>query len=159
MDVGAGGNWTRYGEKFDASIVKQTTGVSCMSAAGEMLLRRRGIFVSQDQIRDIIGEPSYVRALADCLNGFDTSDDEKVWYGISTDDEGLERLLRHGNMVIVLLEQPFAMGHAVVVEGRTETGAFQILDPFDQTSYNMSIDDLLEYWGGEVVTRWSLQKK
>ena len=156
MAVGAGGNWTRHDEEFDESIVKQTTGVSCMSAAGEMLLRQRGIYVSQDEIRAIIGEPSYVKALADCLNSFDRADDNKLWIGISTDEESLEKLLAGSDLAIVLLEQPLTMGHAVVIAGRTTTGMVKILDSYDQTSYKMSIEEILEYWGGEVVTRWQM---
>ena len=44
---GAGGNWKRIDEKFDAEIIKQTSGLSCVSAVGEMLLKRRGISLSQ----------------------------------------------------------------------------------------------------------------
>jgi len=159
MSVGAGGNWKRHDEEFDESIVRQTTGISCMSAAGEMLLRQRGIYVSQDEIRNIIGEPSYVKALADCLNSFDQADDNKVWLGISTDEESLEKLLAGSDLAIVLLEQPLTIGHAVVIAGRTELGMVKILDSFDQTSYKMSIDvdEILECWGGEVITRWQIQ--
>jgi len=127
-----------------------------MSAAGEMLLRQRGIYVSQDEIRAIIGEPSYVKALADCLNSFDRADDNKLWIGISTDEESLEKLLAGSDLAIVLLEQPLTMGHAVVIAGRTTTGMVKILDSYDQTSYKMSIEEILEYWGGEVVTRWQM---
>lgn len=157
MDIGAGGNWKRHDEEFDESIVLQTTGVSCMSAAGEMLLRQRGIRVSQDEIRRKIGEPSYVRALADCLNSYDQSDDNKAWLGISTDEESLEKLLAGNDLAIVLLEQPLSMGHAVVIAGRTASGMIKILDSFDQTSYNMTVEEILECWGGEVVTRWQIQ--
>ena len=157
MGVGAGGNWIRHDEEFDHSIVKQTTGISCMSAAGEMLLRQRGIFVSQEEIRLIIGEPSYVRALAECLNRFDKSDDGKAWLGITTDEQSLERLLIGDSLAIVLLEEPLTMGHAVVIAGRTESGLIKILDSYDQTSYKMSMEEILEYWGGEVVTRWKIE--
>jgi len=51
--VGAGGNWKRIDEKFDASIIKQTSGLSCVSAVGEMLLASRGISLSQTRILDI----------------------------------------------------------------------------------------------------------
>ena len=44
MKSGAGGNWRRFDEKFDASIVKQTE-LSCLSAVGEMLLKNRNIFI------------------------------------------------------------------------------------------------------------------
>ena len=157
MIVGGGGSWKRHDEEFDDSIVLQTTGISCMSAAGEMLLRKRGIYVSQDEIRSIIGEPSYVKALADCLNRFDKADDGKGWLGISTDEQSLERLLTGSDLAIVLLEEPLTMGHAVVVAGTTSTGMAKILDPYDQTSYKMSFEEILECWGGEVVTRWQIQ--
>ena len=94
MKSGAGGNWRRFDEKFDASIVKQTTGDSCLSALGEMLLKRRGITVSQEIIRDIIGEPADAESLARALNQFDESDDEFVWRGLATDNRSLENLLR-----------------------------------------------------------------
>jgi ABC-type bacteriocin/lantibiotic exporter with double-glycine peptidase domain len=157
MGIGAGGNWKRHDEEFDESIVRQTTGISCMSAAGEMLLRQRDIYVSQDEIRGVIGEPSYVKALADCLNSFDHSDDKKAWIGISTDEESLEKLLAGSDLAIVLLEEPLTMGHAVVIAGRTQTGMVKILDSFDQTSYKMSMDEILECWGGEVITRWQIE--
>lgn len=127
-----------------------------MSAAGEMLLRQRGIFVSQDEIRSIIGEPSYVKALADCLNSYDIAEDNRIWMGISTDEESLEKLLAGSDLAIVLLEEPLSMGHAVVIAGRTEAGMVKILASFDQTSYKMSIEEILECWGGEVVTRWQI---
>jgi hypothetical protein len=63
---GAGGNWSRSDEKFDVSIVKQTTGLSCVSAIGEMLLRDSSISVSQLEIRDIIGELADFGSLARC---------------------------------------------------------------------------------------------
>ena len=154
MGIGAGGNWKRHNERYDSTIVRQTTGVSCMAAAGEMLLRQRGIYVSQDEIRAIIGEPSYVRALADCLNHFDNVPDGGEWLGISTDEQSLKKLVKGNNLAIVLLEQPRSMGHAVVIAGKTTAGSIKILDSFDQTSYTMSIDEILEYWGGEIVTRW-----
>ena len=65
MKAGAGGNWRRFDEKFDPTITKQTE-LSCVSTVGEILLKNRGIFVSQDKIRDIIGVPSYPEALAEC---------------------------------------------------------------------------------------------
>jgi ABC-type bacteriocin/lantibiotic exporter with double-glycine peptidase domain len=154
VKVGAGGNWKRHDEKFDESVVKQSTGVSCMSAAGEMLLRQRGIFVSQEVIRGIIGEPAYVGALARCLNLYDTVDDGCAWIGITTDEESLVKLLESGHLAIILLDQPFTIGHAVVVAGRSNAGMVNILDPYDQTSYKMTIDEILECWGGEVVVRW-----
>jgi len=154
METGAGGNWVRHNEEFDDTIVRQTTGVSSMSAAGEMLLRKRGILVSQDEIRKIIGEPSYVRALANCLNRFDPPHDGESWLGISTDEKSLEMLLAGNELAIVLLEEPLTIGHAVVVAGKTDAGMVKILDSFDQTSYTMTIDEILHYWGGEVVTRW-----
>lgn len=54
MKAGAGGNWKRFHEKIDNEVIQQKSNVSCLSAVGEMLLKNRGIFISQDIIRDII---------------------------------------------------------------------------------------------------------
>lgn len=156
MESGAGGNWRRFDEKFDASIVKQTTGISCLSALGEMLLKGRRLSISQEVIRDIIGEPSDVDKLSRALNQFDKSDDAFVWRGIATSNESLENLLRHHKNWGVILREgyPTRIGHAVFINGKTRHNLIKIKDPFDQTSYKMTMEDFLNHWGGEVIMRW-----
>ena len=150
MKSGAGGNWRRLDEKFDGSIVKQTSGLSCVSAVGEMLLKNRGIFVLQKQILDIIGEPATLENLAKILNQFDNLADRKQWNGTVTDEDGLEILLQRENWAVVLRE-PLTMGHAVYIDGKTKDGLIIIKDPFDQTSYKMTKFDFLNNWSGEVI--------
>lgn len=158
MESGAGGNWRRFGEKFDESIVKQSTGVSCVSAVGEMLLKKRGISVSQEQIRDIIGEPAYVGSLARCLNRLDESDDGREWRGFASDEESLDVLLKQKELGVILVEPHSRIGHAVIVDGKTRSGFIRIKDPFDQTSYKMRLEDFKANWGGEVILRWYREK-
>ena len=110
------------------TIAKQTD-LSCVSAVGEMLLRERGVSVSQEEIRDIIGVPSYFEALARCLNRFDFSDDGKVWQGFPTDEKSLLKLLEKQSVGVILVE-PLSLGHAVFVEKMTEINLFQIKDSF-----------------------------
>lgn len=153
MKSGAGGNWRRFDEKFDASITKQTTGVSCVSAIGEMLLKNREINVSQKEILDIIGEPADVGSLARCLNQFDVSDDGKIWRGLVTEEQSLDVLFRQKNWAVIL-QEPLGLGHAVLIDGRTRRGLIKIKDPFDQTSYKMTEEDFLNNWGGQVIVRW-----
>lgn len=158
MEAGAGGNWRRFDEKFDSSIIKQTD-LSCVSTVGEMLLKNRGIFVSQEKIRDIIGVPAYVEALARVLNKFDTnSNDGKIWRGFSTDLNGLNLLIKLKNVGVILKEPFEKIGHAVLIDGKTRNGLFKIKDPFDQTSYKMNEKDFWESWGGEVIARWYRKK-
>lgn len=161
MQSGAGGNWPRYDERSDEAVVRQTTGVSCLSAVGEMLLRHRGISVSQEIIRDIIGEPVYLGSLASTLNGFDPSWDGLIWRAFATTDASLVRLLRSGQRFGVVLINDFTdrMGHAVVLGGREREAFVEVSDPFDQTSYKMTLDDLQNCWGGEVILRWFPEEK
>ena len=156
MKSGAGGNWRRSDEKFDPSVVKQTTGISCLSALGEMLLHSREVSVSQEVIRDIIGEPAYVASLARAINHFDTSEDGLIWRGFPTTDESLETLLgRYKNWGVVLISDfNDRIGHAVFIAGRTRYGLIKVKDPYDQTSYEMTMEDFLDHWGGEVIIRW-----
>jgi len=150
--VGAGGNWKRIDEKFDASIIKQTSGLSCVSAVGEMPLASRGISLSQTRILDIIGEPAHIGILAEVLNKLDVSDDNREWYGITVKTANLKTLLKEKNWAVVLRE-PQTMGHAVLVDGM-ENQLIKIKDSFDQTAYKMTIEDFLENWNGEVIFRW-----
>lgn len=147
MKSGAGGNWRRFDEKFDASIVKQTTGTSCLSALGEMLLNGRGISVSQEEIRDIIGEPTYIGNLARALNLFDDSEDGFIWRGFPTTNRSLENLFRHHKNwgVILINDYRERIGHAVFIDGRTRNGLIKIKDPFDQTGYKMAMGDFLNH--------------
>ena len=148
--VGAGGNWKRIDEKFDASITKQTSGLSCVSAVGEMLLASRGIFLSQQEILDIIGEPASIGSLAEMLNEFDVSEGGRQWHGIFVDRRNLNAVLRVKDLAVILREV-FEMGHAVLVNGKTKDGLIEIKDPFDQTTYQMTVKDFLEHWNGEVI--------
>jgi len=161
MKSGAGGNWRRFDEKFDGSIVQQTSGISCLSALGEMLLKERGVSVSQEIIRGIIGEPSDVDSLSRALNRFDESDDDFVWRGFATTNGGLENIFRHHKNwgVILIDDYRHKIGHAVFIAGRTRNGLIKIKDPFNQTSYKMTMKDFLNHWGGEVIMRWYPEKK
>ena len=153
IKAGAGGDWQRLDEKFDARIVKQTD-LSCVSAVGEMLLKQRGIVVPQSEIRDIIGVPSYFEALARYLNKFDSTDDGKTWLDFVTNLESLGLLLRQ-NTVGVILREPFSrIGHAIHIIEITRDGLLQVQDSFDQTSYKMTAEVFDLYWGGEIIARW-----
>jgi ABC-type bacteriocin/lantibiotic exporter with double-glycine peptidase domain len=151
MKSGAGGNWKRFDEKFDSSVVKQTSGISCVSAVGEMLLKSLGINVSQQIILDIIGEPATASSLAKVLNEFADSTETEKWHGTVTDEDSLEILLKRKNWAVILREPLERFGHAVIVDGKTRGGLIKIKDPFDQTSYKMTKADFLNHWGGEVI--------
>lgn len=158
MKAGAGGNWRRFDEKFDPTIIKQTD-LSCVSTVGEMLLKNRGISVSQEIIRDIIGVPSYPEALAECLNRFDkNNNDGKVWRSFTTDLDGIEILVKLRNFGVILKESNEKLGHAVFIDGKTRSKLIKIKDPFDQTSYKMTTEDFWENWGGQVIARWYPKK-
>lgn len=153
MKAGAGGNWKRFNEILDESVIKQTSGISCLSAVGEMLLKNRGINVSQHKIRDIIGEPSTVSRLAYALNLFDLADENQKWHGIVTDDEGIRYLFRQKNWSAILIEDYLLnkIGHAVLIVGKTTQGLMKIKDSFDQTSYDITEEEFFKFWGGEVI--------
>lgn len=65
-------------------------------------------------------------------------------------------LFRQKNWAVFLIDDFVSnkMAHAVCVEGRTRNGLIKIKDPFDQTSYKMTREDFLRYWGGQVIVRW-----
>jgi ABC-type bacteriocin/lantibiotic exporter with double-glycine peptidase domain len=147
---GAGGNWKRSDEKFDAEIIKQTSGLSCVSAVGEMLLISRGISLPQQEILDIIGEPATAQDLARVLNQFDDITEEIQWHGTATNENEFENLI-DGEIFAVILREPLTMGHAVLIAGKTSDGLIKIRDPFDQTAYKMTFEEFFNHWAGEVI--------
>jgi len=147
--VGAGGLWQVINERFDETVVKQKTSLSCVSAVGEMLLKSRGIQISQDLICDRIGEPTTVKSLANFLNEIEKTSD---WYGGFV-TANVETLADTGNFGAVLHEGT-PLGHLVLVEGLTERNLIEIKDSFDQTSYRMSREEFLKHWSGEVIFKW-----
>lgn len=153
---GAGGNWKRIDEKFDAEIIKQTSGLSCVSAIGEMLLKRRGVSLPQQKILDIIGEPATAQDLARVLNRFDNITSEKQWRGGATDENEFENLLK-GGVFAVVLREPLTMGHAVLIVGKTSGDLIKIKDPFDRTTYKMTFEEFFNHWAGEVIFYGSIK--
>jgi filamentous hemagglutinin len=150
--VGAGGSWKVIDEYPDPAVVKQLTPHSCVAAVGEMLLRSRGISVSQQEIIDIIGEPSGIDYLAGYLNSIDLS--RERWFGQVVERRNISILLRRG-MFGTVLREGSTLGHLVLVSDIV-SGRLIIKDPWDGTSYKMSILEFFRHWNGEALFRWNL---
>lgn len=134
-NVGTGGYWQVFDEKFEASIVRQANPWACVAAVGEMLLQARGVQVSQIEIARIIGAPSHSEALAKYLNSLEIS--AKGWIGGFFDVQYLDAILATGTWGAVLREGS-PLGHMVLVEGHDKEELIRIKDPFDQTAYRMT---------------------
>lgn len=148
--VGAGGNWKVIDEKPDASVVKQLTPFSCVAAVGEMLLRGRGISLSQQEIIDIIGEVSGFAQLADALQRID---DGQPWFGGVVATINLESVAKFGEFA-ALLREGRPLGHMVLVREIIHDRVI-IADPWEATVYGMTRDVFSAVWNGEVVFLWT----
>ncbi len=151
--VGAGGFWKTISEKADFSVVKQLTPYSCVSAVGEMLLRERGISMTQQQIIDIIGESSTTESLAALLNKIDKPRGNQKWHGTIVDIDDLQKILEKVSFAAVLREGS-TLGHLVLVEGFDQKRLLKIKDPWDGTSYRMNIREFFRVWNGELLFKW-----
>jgi ABC-type bacteriocin/lantibiotic exporter with double-glycine peptidase domain len=144
MKAGAGGNWKRIDEIFDKSIVKQED-LSCVAAVGEMLLRERGITMTQSKIIAIIGKKASIYDLKDVLNQVDKTGNWKGGYTIN------QTLPLTKENFLAVLQEPMSLGHAVLVVGFDNY--FAIKDPADQTAYKMTQKDFFNNWGGGIIFR------
>lgn len=147
--VGAGGSWKVIDERADPSAVKQLTPHSCVAAVGEMLLRSRGISVSQQQIIDIIGELSTPELLARVINEID----DVRWFGgfIDPDDPSvLDDLVEFG----AVFREGHPLGHMVFVTQVIDDFLY-VNDPWEGTSYKMSRVEFSKVWDGGVVFIWN----
>jgi filamentous hemagglutinin len=154
--VGAGGFWKVFNEKKDVSVVKQITPLSCVAAVGEMILQKQKILMTQKEIIDIIGEASTTEKLAELLNRFDESSNDKKWYGVIIAVRFLQKVADESFFGAVLREGS-PLGHLVLVES-FEDGWLFIKDPWDGTSYQMKQQEFLKVWNGEIIFKWNLLK-
>ena len=154
--IGAGGWWKTLDEKKDSSVIKQKTSLSCVAAVGEMLLQTRGIKMTQAEIIDIIGEPSTLENLADLLNKTDKPIDNEKWHGVIIPVRHLEKIIQKSSFGAVLREGS-PLGHIVLVLG-LENDLLRIKDSWDATTYQMTVDEFLSFWNGEIIFKWNLSK-
>ncbi len=153
LKAGAGGNWRRYGEKFDATVVKQSNDFSCVAAVGEMLAGHYGLNLTQAEILSEIGELSNASALADYLNKADKTEGKWIGGNFPRVIEFIEGITSSTKVWAVILRERTALGHAILIDGLDKNGLVKIKDPFDQTSYKMTIEDLFEVLSEFVVKR------
>ncbi|MBX3287828.1 MAG: hypothetical protein KF855_00660 [Acidobacteria bacterium] len=151
--IGSGSSWRVIGEISDNSVVKQLTPYSCVAAVGEMLLRDRGIIVSQEAIIDIIGQPSDIVRLAAFLNKVDANEDGKSWNGLIVQRKALSVLIGSGQFGAVIRDGS-PLGHLVLVK-EADDNKLVIYDPWDATSYKVSLFEFFRHWNGEVIFRWN----
>lgn len=151
--IGSGSSWRVIDEISDNSVVKQLTPYSCVAAVGEMLLRDRRIIVSQEAIIDIIGEPSDIVRLAAFLNKVDANEDGKSWNGLIVQRKSLSALIGNGQFGAVIRDGS-PLGHLVLVT-EVDLNKLVINDPWDASSYKVSLFEFFRHWNGEVIFRWN----
>ncbi len=154
---GAGGSWKTIDERADSSVPAQSNPLACVAATGEMLLRSRGIDVSQERILAKIEIPATVDELVEVMNEFDQTPG-KLWRGGAISDEHLELLGKIGDVHAVVFHEGGTLGHMVLVESVTDGEVFVIKDPFPinetaecGTIYTMTREEFIKVWGGEAV--------
>jgi hypothetical protein len=153
LKAGAGGNWKRLDEKFDKTVVKQINDFSCVAAVGEMLAEHYDLNIKQEEILGAIGELSNAFALAIYLNKVDKSNGKWLGGNFPPMIEFIEGITGSIKVWAVILREGNTLGHAVLIDGSDEHGLVKIKDPFDQTSYKMTVKDLFEVLSEFVVKR------
>ena len=142
---GALGSWQKIDEQFDATIVKQTNDASCVAAVGEMLANFYGLNLTQAEILEEIGVWANAKILARFLNSKETRTDVK-WIGGGWEHpvDALKWLIQSDKVLGAMLREGSPLGHAVFIYGEDENGLIILKDPFDQTSYKMTPENLQE---------------
>ena len=151
--AGAGGTWKRLDEKFDKTVIKQTNDFSCVAAVGEMLAKHYGLPITQKEILSEIGELSNAFALARYLNKVDKTEGKWIGGNFPPVIKFIEGITTSTKVWVVVLRERSALGHAVLINGLDEKGLVKIKDPFDQTSYKITFEDLFEVLSEFVVKR------
>jgi ABC-type bacteriocin/lantibiotic exporter with double-glycine peptidase domain len=156
--LGAGGNWQIIDEIIDPNVVRQENDLSCGPACAEMLLKDRGINISQTLIASLTGIPTDAKTLAQILNSLDPAQNRQ-WIGgpltipNATSSELLDTLNTTGTWAALLRQfRPLVkISHLVVVNGVDNTGNILIRDPWEGTRYKMKREVFLEHWTNEAI--------
>lgn len=135
---GAGGNWNVLDEIVDPNVIKQTAPTGCGGACGEMLLKDRGIFVSQIELGT---ELKSAERLVKDLNKHDSN-----WNGGFVGSESFGALNKTGSWSAMMWDTGNKVGHWVVVKGVDKAGDVIIHDPWKGTSYKMTTKDFNGAW-------------
>jgi filamentous hemagglutinin len=148
--AGAGGHWPVIDERPDPAVVRQTSDLSCVSACGEMLLKDRGVHtVSQADLLAQLGAPAITIRLADALNRLSHSGRWRGDYlNVPTMGGGraITILSSFGSWAAAMREVGAKIDHAVVIDGAGDDGTVGVRDPFEATSYRMTVEDFLKHW-------------
>jgi ABC-type bacteriocin/lantibiotic exporter with double-glycine peptidase domain len=151
-DFGALGAWEKIGEKPDSSIVKQEDG-TCVAAVGEMLAKYHGLQLTQEEIIEKIGAWANAEKLVAYLNSRETRKGVKWKGGYSgiSDKRFIIGITEDITVWGVMLRDAEAVGHAVLIYGKDAAGLIKIKDPYDQTKYKMTVDELYRVLSEIVV--------
>lgn len=141
--AGAGGNWQTINEVADSNVVRQSDPMNCGAACGQMLLREKGVFVSQDVIAEKAGAPSSAENLAAALNELDPGG---TWFGSGVTEQSFEGLNQTGSWAAMLFEAGARFGHWVNVVGVNRAGRLIVHDPADGTRYLMETHEFMSHW-------------
>lgn len=154
---GALGSWRKIDEKSDATIVKQINDASCVAAIGEMLAKNYRLNLSQVEILESIGIWSNAQELARFLNSKETRTEVEWIGGIFPPELKFIKGISRQNVWAAMLREGKPLGHAVLIRGLDENELVIIEDPFDQTTYKMTEENLFEVLS-EFVLRRKKQK-
>lgn len=140
---GVGGNWNVLDEVVDTNVVRQSTPTGCGGACGEMLLKDRGVFVSQVELGT---ELKSAEKLVRDLNKHDNN-----WNGGFVGAENFDALNKTGSWSAMMWDSGSKVGHWVVVTGVDNTGNVLIHDPWKGASYKMTTKEFNGVWNEIAV--------
>ena len=150
--AGAGGDWIVVDERQDPSVIAQLGPTHCCAACVEMILRDRGITLSQQEIAARVGVPTWPDLLPELLNEFDPDPSWKQGFV----PMGLDYLRSHTPWIALFKDFGNQLLHAVIVDG-FEGSHLRIRDPWPPgTTYLMKFDDFQtdhHGWTGIAIFR------
>jgi hypothetical protein len=133
------------------NAVKQVKDGSCLSACGEMILKKLGKPGKQQDILKSIGEWASPNQLVTELNKFDEGGNwvaGAIDFGNGVSRSGTaQKLSQMGQPWVAIGRNPSGTLHAVVVDGfNSDTKMFRLFDPSDGHVYDVTEDFFLNWW-------------
>jgi len=159
---GTGGDWHVINEQPDLTVVQQETPNACGHAGIQMLLRWRGINVSQVDVAIAAGVPMEQTTGYDVLKAAASEiDPSGKWKGGYVPSNAIDVLTCFGVWMAQLQGKLGANRHWVIVEGVDDVGNLKIRDPWginktyvktgEGTRYTMTREEFEQVWTSYVV--------
>jgi hypothetical protein len=147
--------WDVIDESAAPEATKQFNDSACGAACAEMLLKSRGVPLTQHEIAAALPQLTSEEALPRIMSKLDSTG--RRWYARLYDADDsiggskIQSLLKSGPFMANTRQPLVRIGHWIVIDA-IENGEVMIRDPWSGTKYRLKVSQFDKWWSGLVIS-------